>query len=131
MRENPADAARDERERLNELTDGKGPEKCIDATGLESHVALRANNPKSGNVASALLMILGIGVIDFVAAQYSASRHRRDRGSQRLHSDRSGFPHGIQAARGAAKEAAKDFHKPNGYGAGAANRTAQQSAARH
>jgi threonine dehydrogenase-like Zn-dependent dehydrogenase len=25
-------------ERLNELTDGKGPEKCIDATGMESHV---------------------------------------------------------------------------------------------
>lgn len=25
-------------ERLNELTAGKGPEKCIDATGLESHV---------------------------------------------------------------------------------------------
>jgi threonine dehydrogenase-like Zn-dependent dehydrogenase len=24
--------------RLNDLTDGKGPEKCIDATGLESHV---------------------------------------------------------------------------------------------
>ena len=24
--------------RLNGLTDGKGPEKCIDATGLESHV---------------------------------------------------------------------------------------------
>jgi threonine dehydrogenase-like Zn-dependent dehydrogenase len=27
-------------ERLNELTDGKGPEKCIDATGMESHVTL-------------------------------------------------------------------------------------------
>ncbi len=27
-------------ERLNELTHGKGPEKCIDATGLESHVTL-------------------------------------------------------------------------------------------
>jgi threonine dehydrogenase-like Zn-dependent dehydrogenase len=26
-------------ERLNELTDGKGPEKCIDATGMESHVS--------------------------------------------------------------------------------------------
>jgi threonine dehydrogenase-like Zn-dependent dehydrogenase len=26
--------------RLNELTEGKGPEKCIDATGLESHVTL-------------------------------------------------------------------------------------------
>jgi len=27
-------------ERLNELTGGKGPEKCIDAVGTESHVAL-------------------------------------------------------------------------------------------
>ena len=27
-------------DRLNELTDGKGPEKCIDAVGLESHVSL-------------------------------------------------------------------------------------------
>ena len=25
-------------ERLNELTNGKGPEKCIDCIGLESHV---------------------------------------------------------------------------------------------
>ena len=25
-------------ERLNELTDGKGPDKCIDATGMESHI---------------------------------------------------------------------------------------------
>ncbi len=24
-------------ERLNELTDGKGPEKCIDAVGMEAH----------------------------------------------------------------------------------------------
>ncbi len=27
-------------ERLNQLTDGKGPEKCIDAIGLESHVGI-------------------------------------------------------------------------------------------
>ena len=26
-------------ERLNELTDGKGPEKCIDAVGMEAHAA--------------------------------------------------------------------------------------------
>jgi threonine dehydrogenase-like Zn-dependent dehydrogenase len=26
-------------ERLNELTDGKGPQKCVDATGMESHVS--------------------------------------------------------------------------------------------
>jgi threonine dehydrogenase-like Zn-dependent dehydrogenase len=29
-------------ERLNELTQGKGPEKCIDAVGMESHVMLSA-----------------------------------------------------------------------------------------
>jgi threonine dehydrogenase-like Zn-dependent dehydrogenase len=28
-------------ERLNELTQGRGPEKCIDAVGMESHVSLR------------------------------------------------------------------------------------------
>ena len=27
-------------ERLNDLTDGKGPEKCIDAIGMESHVTI-------------------------------------------------------------------------------------------
>ena len=27
-------------ERLNDLTDGKGPEKCVDATGMESHVTI-------------------------------------------------------------------------------------------
>jgi threonine dehydrogenase-like Zn-dependent dehydrogenase len=27
-------------ERLNELTDKKGPEKCIDATGMESHITV-------------------------------------------------------------------------------------------
>jgi hypothetical protein len=26
-------------ERLDDLTDGKGPEKCIDAIGMESHVS--------------------------------------------------------------------------------------------
>ena len=30
-------------ERLNELTNGKGPEKCIDSVGLESHVSM--NHP--------------------------------------------------------------------------------------
>ncbi len=28
-------------ERLNDLTEGKGPQKCIDATGLEAHVSFR------------------------------------------------------------------------------------------
>lgn len=29
-------------ERLNELTGGKGPEKCIDCIGMEAHVMLSA-----------------------------------------------------------------------------------------
>src|SRR5690606_7990350 len=28
-------------ERLQDLTDGQGPEKCIDAVGMESHVSFR------------------------------------------------------------------------------------------
>ena len=28
-------------ERLNDLTGGKGPEKCIDATGMESHITIK------------------------------------------------------------------------------------------
>ena len=28
-------------ERLNDLTDGRGPEKCIDATGMESHLTIK------------------------------------------------------------------------------------------
>ena len=28
-------------ERLNELTNGKGPEKCIDAVGMEAHISLK------------------------------------------------------------------------------------------
>jgi threonine dehydrogenase-like Zn-dependent dehydrogenase len=29
-------------ERLNELTQGKGPQKCVDAVGMEAHVSLRS-----------------------------------------------------------------------------------------
>ena len=31
-------------ERLNELTDGKGPEKCIDAVGMEAHATAHARH---------------------------------------------------------------------------------------
>ena len=32
-------------ERLNELTDGKGPEKCIDAVGMEAHASRARSTP--------------------------------------------------------------------------------------
>jgi hypothetical protein len=86
-------------------------------TGLWSRVAgdgldlatllsgLRDDNPKRDNVALALMMVLGITLLDVAGAQGTTVRHRRHRGAQRLYHDRSGFPKGIQAAR----EAAKNF----------------------
>lgn len=65
--------------------------------------ALRDDNPKRGNVALALAMVLGITVLDVIGAQGLAARHGRNRGEQRSYRDRSGFPNGIQAARDSAK----------------------------
>jgi hypothetical protein len=70
--------------------------------------ALRDDNPKRENVALALFMVLGVTALDFIAAQGTTARHRRNRGQRRLYYDRSGFPKGLQAARGAAK----DFKAP-------------------
>jgi len=138
-------------ERLNDLTHGKGPDKCIDATGMESHVSIsqpdtlldRAKqmlmlendrphvlremiyvcrpagdaldlvtlasftgrgNPRRANVSTAIYMVLGITILDLFASQATASRHRRGRDNDRhAYRDRSGFPQGLQAARGAAR----------------------------
>lgn len=66
--------------------------------------AMSDRNPQRGNVALALTMVLGITLLDVLAAQAAATRHNRRRGQQRLYHDRSGFPKGLSAARGAAKE---------------------------
>jgi hypothetical protein len=65
--------------------------------------ALRNDNPKRDNVASALTMVLGISVLDFIAAKGTTIRHSAQRGERRLYRDRSGFPKSIQAVRGTAK----------------------------
>jgi hypothetical protein len=64
--------------------------------------ALRRDNPKRENVGMAIAMVLGVTMLDIVAAQAVATRHSRD-DSQRRYSDRSGFPGGIAQARGIAK----------------------------
>ena len=71
-------------------------------------VGLRDSNPKRDNVALSLALVLGITVLDFIAAQATTARHARPRGQQRLYHDRSGFPRGVAAAKGAAK----DFKPP-------------------
>ena len=64
---------------------------------------LRNDNPQRNNVAFALMVVLGIGLLDITVAQQTTARHVRGRSQPRLYSDRSGFPKGLGAARGSAK----------------------------
>jgi hypothetical protein len=66
--------------------------------------ALRDDNPKKQNVTTALAMVAGITVLDIMAAQGTTSRHSRKSGDRHVYRGRSGFPGGLAAARGAAKE---------------------------
>ncbi|MBX9932440.1 MAG: hypothetical protein K2Y56_13010 [Methylobacterium sp.] len=70
--------------------------------------ALRPNNPKRDNVVIALALLLGITAIDLIDAQATTMRHSRGVGRRRSYRDRSGFPRGVQASRGAAR----DFKTP-------------------
>jgi hypothetical protein len=65
---------------------------------------LRHDNPKRDNVAIAVAMLLGVTLLDVIAAQGTTARHSRNRGERRLYKERSGFPGGVQAARGAARD---------------------------
>lgn len=66
--------------------------------------ALREDNPKKHNVATAVAMVAGITLLDLMAAQGTTTVHRRKSGDRHIYRDRSGFPEGLAAARGAAKE---------------------------
>ncbi|MGJ4952084.1 hypothetical protein [Bradyrhizobium sp. HKCCYLS20291] len=63
---------------------------------------VRPSNPRAGTVMAALVMVGGLTVLDYLAAQDVAAQHDPKRGRKRLYSDRSGFPKGITAAKGAA-----------------------------
>lgn len=80
---------------------------ALDIATLAS--AYRADNPKRDNVGLALAAVAGITLLDLVAAQGVTRRHRRTGGDRRRYRDRSGFPQGVQRARGAARE---DFRTP-------------------
>lgn len=70
--------------------------------------ALRPDNPKRDNVVVALALLLGITAIDLIDAQATTMRHSRGVGRKRSYRDRSGFPRGVAASRGAAR----DFKTP-------------------
>jgi hypothetical protein len=93
------------------------PDKGI---GLQSRVAgdaldiatllagLRADNPKRDNVAIALAMVVGVTLLDIAGAQGVRASQRRSDRPQRSYRDRSGYPRGLENARGAAR----DFKTP-------------------
>jgi len=70
--------------------------------------AMRHDNPKRDNVGIALAAVLGVTLLDIIGAQGVTARHSRPRGRPRSYRDRTGFPQGVQAARGAAR----DFQVP-------------------
>ena len=74
--------------------------------------ALHRDNPKRSNVAVAMVLVVGITLLDLVAFAGVKTAHRREPRSGRDYSDRSGLPLGRQASRGLAR---KDFETPLDY----------------
>jgi len=75
--------------------------------GLDIATLLAANhqdNPKRNNVAIGLALVVGVTLLDLAGAMSVSSRHSRGSGRVRDYSDRSGFPRGVEQARGAAKD---------------------------
>ena len=82
----------------------------LDLGGLAT--ALHRNNPKRHNAGIATALVIGITVLDLVAYAGVKAQHRRGPSSKRDYSARSGFPGGVQPARGLAR---KDFQIPPYY----------------
>ncbi|MBV9076327.1 MAG: hypothetical protein JO048_02445 [Methylobacteriaceae bacterium] len=74
--------------------------------------ALHHSNPKRHNAAIATALVAGITLLDIAAYAGVKAAHRREPGSDRDYSDRSGLPRGPQASRGLAR---KDFQIPPDY----------------
>lgn len=73
--------------------------------------ALRADNPKRTALGVAIAMVAGVTLLDLVAADALTRRRRPARRGRRDYSDRSGFPQGLDKARGAAKEMRRSLER--------------------
>lgn len=63
--------------------------------------AYRDDNPKKHNVGLALAVVAGVMLIDLAAAKASTTTHARSgNGKRRDYRGRSGFPKGVETARG-------------------------------
>ena len=75
----------------------------LDLVGLLP--ALSRDNPKRDNAALAIMAVAGISLLDFLTARSVREERRESNGARRNYRDRSGFPKGVEAARGAARSA--------------------------
>jgi hypothetical protein len=64
--------------------------------------AYRDDNPKKNNVGLALAAVIAITLVDLASANGVTVAHARGNQKPRDYSDRSGFPQGLESARGAA-----------------------------
>lgn len=76
----------------------------LDAAALLS--GLTSDNPKKGNIALALLMVGGIAMLDYRAAQDTKPRRPPREARRKLYPNRSGFPKGLENERSGAKQIA-------------------------
>ena len=74
----------------------------LDAAALLS--GLTSDNPRKGNIALALLMVGGIAMLDYRAAQDTKPRRPPRDARRKFYPSRSGFPKGLAAAKGRAKD---------------------------
>lgn len=80
-----------------------------DALDIGTVVAVAGRNErKRGAVGLALAVLAGVAAVDLLAAQAVTAKHSRGAGSPRSYKDRSGFPRGLETARGAARQRLAD-----------------------
>jgi hypothetical protein len=66
--------------------------------------AYTSRNPKRENVSLAIVAVLGVAALDVIGLWSAISRHGEPTSGWRSYRDRSGFPQGVEKARGAAME---------------------------
>lgn len=69
--------------------------------------AMTEDNPKRDNLGIAIALIGGALLTDMLTAQSIRAQHKEGVGMRRDYRHRSGFPQGVEAARGAARRSAE------------------------
>ena len=82
-----------------------------DALDIATLAGAFEGNPRKGALMTALAAVAGVTVADVMAARECSTQKQLTRAPVRDYSDRSGFPLGIENARGAAR----DFKVPSEY----------------